>query len=881
MNPITRFMKKLSILFGSERFVSELDEEMAFHRAQMEKEFVANGMTAEGARYAAMRQFGNATKLREQSHEAVAFRVETVVQDLRFGLRQWTRNPGFALAAILILALGMGPSVAIFSFVDAALLEPLPYANPSRLMSVNESNVESPRWPLSYADYLDWQRQNKSFSSVDVYSGAGYLLRTPSGAEPVQAERVSGSFFQTLGVHAMLGRDFYPGENRTGGPNVVILSYRAWLHRFGARRDLLGQTVDLDNEAYTVIGVLPRAFSFAPGSNAEFWVPLNRFSPHEKMRTFYNFWGIGRLRDRVTVQAAEAEMATIAKQLQRQYAITGHDQSASVVPLSEIITGDVRPILLTLLGGAGLLVLIACINVASLVLVRSESRRREIAVRGALGASPLRLMRQFVTEGLLLTLFGTVAGVLVGSGLMKLLARLVPKDMAANMPFLEGIGLNAHTGAFAAALTLIASLLLAATPTLRLSFRKVRDGLMDGNRGAAGRSWSRLGANMVVVELAIAVVLLAGAGLLGQSLYRLLHVPLGFDPNHLATVQVMAPGTVYKRDEQTVGLHREIVRRVSSLPGVESAGLTSMLPVQCDCNIDEIRIQGRPLHGEHNDVDERHISAEYLRTLNVTLVRGRFFANADDDSRPGVAVINQVLARKFFPGADPIGQRIADNEGGRPSAWEIVGVVDDVREGPLDVDTSPAEYFPINQTGDHYFSLVVRTRQDAGALLPALVSTLHQIDPDLGVSDEATMNDQIDATQAALLHRFSAWLVGGFAAMALVLGVVGLYGVIAYSVSQRTREIGVRMALGAQRSSVYKLVMLQAGWLTGTGLAIALVCSVGASLLIRNLLFGVQAWDAVTLGCVALLLGLASMGASFLPARRAASVNPTDALRAE
>jgi macrolide transport system ATP-binding/permease protein len=881
MNPITRFIKKLSILFGSERFVSELDEEMAFHRAQVEKEFVADGMKAEDARYAAMRQFGNATKLREQSHEAVAFRVETVVQDLHFGLRQWRRYPGFALLAILILALGMGPSVAIFGFVDAALLKPLPYANPSQLMSVNESNLESPRWPLSYPDYLDWQRQNKSFSSLDVYSGAGYLLRTPSGAEPVQAERVSGSFFQTLGVHPMLGRDFYPGEDRRGGPNVVILSYGAWLHRFGARRDLLGQTVDLDNDAYSVIGILPRAFSFAPGGNAEFWVPLNRFSPHEKMRTFYNFWGIGRLRDGVTVQAAEAEMATIAKQLQRQYAITDHAQSASVVPLAEIITGDVRPILLTLLGGAGLLLLIACINVASLVLVRSESRRREIAVRGALGATPLRLMRQFVTEGLLLTLFGNAAGVLAGSGLMKLLARLVPKDMAANMPFLEGIGLNAHTSTFAAALALIASLLLAATPTLRLSFQKVRDGLTDGDRGAAGRFWSRLGANMVVVELAIAVVLLAGAGLLGQSLYRLLHVPLGFDPNHLATVQVMAPGTVYKSGAQTVGLHREIVRRVSSLPGVESAGLTSMLPVQCDCNTDAIQIQGRPFRREHNDVDERHISAEYLHTLNGTLVRGRFFANADDDSRPGVAVINQVLARKFFPGEDPIGQRIADDEGGRPSAWEIVGVVDDVREGPLDADISPAEYFPINQTRDHYFSLVVRTRQDAGALLSALVSTLHQIDLHLGVSDEATMNDQIDATQAALLHRFSAWLVGGFAAMALLLGVVGIYGVIAYSVSQRTREIGVRMALGAQRSSVYKLVMLQAGWLTGTGLAIGLVCSVGASLLIRNLLFGVEAWDAVTLGCVVLLLGLASMAASFLPARRAASVNPTDALRAE
>jgi predicted permease len=306
-----------------------------------------------------------------------------------------------------------------------------------------------------------------------------------------------------------------------------------------------------------------------------------------------------------------------------------------------------------------------------------------------------------------------------------------------------------------------------------------------------------------------------------------------------------------------------------------------MLPVQCDCNIDAIQIQGRPFHGEHNDVDERHISAEYLPALNVTLVRGRFFTNADDDSKPGVAVINQVLARKFFPGEDPIGQRIADNEGGRPSVWEIVGVVDDVREGPLDVDTSPVEYFPISQTGDHYFNLVVRTRQDAGALLPALVRRLHQIDPDLGISDEATMNDQIGATQAALLHRFSAWLVAGFATMALVLGVVGLYGVIAYSVSQRTREIGVRMALGAQRSSVYRLVMSQAGRLTGMGLAIGLVCSVGASLLIRKLLFGVQAWDPVTLGCVALLLGLASMAASFLPARRAASVNPTDALRAE
>ena len=881
MNPIARFMRKLSILFRQERFASELDEEMTFHRTQVEEELIAGGMTPEAAHYAAMRQFGNASKLREQSHEVVAFRAETVVQDLRFALRQWTKNPGFASTAILILALGMGVSVAIFGFVDAALLQPLPYANPERLMSVNESNVESPRWPLSYPDYLDWQRLNKSFSSLDVYSGSGYLLRTPSGALPVQGERVSGGFFKTLGVRPMLGRDFYPGENRPAGANVVLLSYGAWLHRFGGRRDVVGQTVDLDNASYTIIGVLPRTFTFAPSGNAEFWTPLNSFSTHEKMRTFYNFWGIGRLRDGVSVRGAAAETSAIAKQLQLQYGITGRTLSASIVPLYEVIVGDVRPILLTLLGGAGLLLLIACVNVASLVLVRSENRRREIAVRGALGATPARLVCQFVTESLLLAGFGSLTGALVAAGLMKLFARLVPKDMAANMPFLGGVALNAHTGAVTAAIALMAALLLAATPTLRLSFQKVRDGLAEGDRGHASRLWQRLGANMVIVELVVAVVLLAGAGLLGQSLNQLLHVPLGFDPNRLATVQVMASDRVYKSDEQTAGLRQEIARRVSSLPGVESVGLTSMLPVQCNCQIDSIQIQGRPSHGEHNDVDERHISPGYLPTLKARLVRGRLFTDADDASRPGVAMINQALARKFFPGEDPIGQRITDDEGGRPSAWEIVGVVDDVREGPLDVDIWPAEYFPINQTHDGYFSVVVRTRQDPVALLPLLASTLHQFDTNLGVSDEDTMSEQIDGTQAALLHRSSAWLVGGFAAVALVLGVVGLYGVIAYWVSRRTREIGVRMALGAQRSSVYSLVLRQAGWLTGTGLSIGMVCSVGASLLIRNLLFGVQAWDPVTLCCVAALLGLASMAASFLPARRAASVNPTDALRAE
>jgi macrolide transport system ATP-binding/permease protein len=861
---------------------ADLERELRSDLELEEEEQRDIGASPEEARYAARRAFGNATLIKQQTRESWGWApLERFVHDLRYAWRQLQKSPGFTLTALCTLALGIGATVAIFGFVDAALLQPLPYANPARLMSVNESSIESPRWPLSYPDFLDWRQLSKSFSSLDIYSGVGYLLRIGSATEPVQGERVSGTFFVTLGVHPMLGRDFNPGENQVGGPNVVMLSYGAWLHRFGARRDVVGQVVDLDKQAYAIIGVLPRSFTFPPSGNAEFWVPINVLSPHEHSRSFYDFMGIGRLRDGVIPQAAQEEMTAIAKQLQRQYGIVGRNLSASVVPLSEVFVGDVRPILLTLLGGSALLLLIACVNVAGLVLARSENRKREIALRGALGATRARLVRQFVTEGLLLAALGSLTGVIVAVGLMKVLAGLVPKDMASSMPFLEGVNLNAHTFAVAAAITLLTTLLVAVTPVLRLSSQKVCDGLAGADHAVTGLLWGRIGAHLVVVELAVAVVLLAGAGLLGKSLYRLLHVPVGFDPDHLATLRVMAPGDVYQTDEQTVGLYREVTRRLSSLAGVESVGATSMLPVECNCAIDRIQILGRPYHGEHNDVDERHVSPEYLPTLRARLLRGRRFTEADDASHPGVVIINQILAQKYFPGQDPIGQRIANDEGGRPSVWEIVGVVDDVREGPLDVDTWPAEYFPINQTRDHGFSLAVRTGRDAGALLPVLVSTLNQINPGLGVSDEATMNQKIDGTQAALLHRFSAGLVGGFAAVALILGVVGLYGLIAYSVSRRTREIGVRMAMGAQRSSLYRLVILQAAWLTVAGLTIGLVCSVGTSMLMRSLLFGVQAWDAATLGAVALLLALASLVASFVPARRAASVDPMQALRSE
>jgi macrolide transport system ATP-binding/permease protein len=452
--------------------------------------------------------------------------------------------------------------------------------------------------------------------------------------------------------------------------------------------------------------------------------------------------------------------------------------------------------------------------------------------------------------------------------------------MATRMPFLRIVGLNGHTGLFMGAVALLATATLTGISTVRFSLRDLHDGLSEGGRGS-GQLWRKLGGKLVAAELAVAVVLLGGAGVLGKSLYRLLRVDIGFNPERLAAVNVMIPGSSYQKPEQLIALYDALERSVRQIPGVESVGFTDNLPVECYCNTDWIRIPGKPYHGEHNDVMERDVSAGLMTTLQAKLVRGRMLTDFDDGQHPKVILINETLARKYFPGDDPIGKMIGGPTLDPKSMRQVVGVVADVREAALEDNALPAEYFSMRQGPDNFFSLVVRTSQDERAMLPQLVRTIRRANAGLGVYGETAMADRIADSPGALLHKFSAWLMAGFAALALILGAVGLYGVIAFSVSQRTREIGVRMALGAQRSSVYTLVMRQAGWLTGTGLAIGLVCSIGASSLIHNLLFGVQAWDAATLGGVAVLLGVASMAASFLPARRAASVNPTDALRAE
>jgi macrolide transport system ATP-binding/permease protein len=878
---VSRLLRKLRVLIGREKFRDELNEEMEFHRAAAERALVDEGMRAEDARFAARRQFGNATRLNEQSHEVVSFGVETVVQDLRFAIRQLRKNPGFSGTAILVLALGIAASMSIFAFVDAALLRPLPYREPGRLVNLFERNTLGPRFHLSYLDYLDWKRLNKVFSSMDVYEADGYILATPAGAQWVRAADVSDGFFRTLGVVPALGRDFHAGEDLPSAPRSVLLSYAAWQKRFGGRANVLGEAVTLNGVSRTIIGVLPQDFHFAPAEPAEFWTTISTDNNCAKQRDCHNHLGVARLKDGVTPASALADVTTIALQLEKQYPDSNTDRHGYLLPLADVIVGDIRPILLVLWGGAALLLLIASMNVASLLLVRAESRRREIAVRGALGASRLRLLRQFVTEGVVLAAAGSVLGLTGAYGAMRSLAAFIPTDMMASMPYLRGLGFNLHVIVFALVILLAAAALFSLTPMLRLPVTAIREGLTDGGRGAAGTTWRRFGSNLVVVELAAAMVLLVGAGLLGKSFYRLLHVDIGMEPDHLAAIAVVAPATAYAKDAARIALERQVLGRVKSLPGVTSAGIVSDLPVGDGDGTTTFRVAGRPYNGQTNEVNDRDVSAGYFTTLQARLLRGRYFAETEDASKPHVAIINEAMAGKYFPGQDPIGQRIGDDQLKADSLKEIVGVVDDIKEGPLDMTARPAYYQPFNQGPDDSFYLVVRTTQAEASLFPALTTAIHEIDPAIATFGAVTMSERIHDSPSAYLHRSSAYVVGGFAGLALLLGVVGLYGVIAYSVSQRTREIGVRMALGAQRGSVYQLILKEPAWLTALGVGAGLVCSIATTMLTRKLLYGVDAWDLSTFVAVAIVLAAAAILASYLPAHRAASVNPVEALRAE
>ncbi len=814
-------------------------------------ENIARGMSLEEARRDAVLQLGGLASAKEAYRDQATLPViEDLLRDLRFAVRQLRKHPGFTSTAVATLGLGVCASVAIFAFVDAAFFRPLPYKDPQRLVGVYEK-IEKycPLCNVSYPDYLDYKAQNTVFSDLAVYQHNGMMLRTAAGAVPAFCTRVSAGFFRTLGVSPKVGRDFRPDDDKASAAPTAILSYGKWQRDFGGKESALGQTVLLDGAATQIIGVLPSDFHFAPSEPSDYWVALQAHTECDLRRSCHGLYGVARLKPGVTFETALADVVTIAKRLEKQYPGSNKEQGANLAPLTEVVFGAIRPILRVLQAGAILLLLIATVNVSSLLLVRTESRGRELAIRRGLGASAARIGRQFVIEGLVLVSLGTGLGLSGAYFVTRLLQGLLSQEALLRMPYLNDLGFHRNVWLFACAVALFAACWFSAIPIISSRLANTRERLAEGGRGASSMVWRRVGSSLVVTELAIGVILLGGAGLLAESLHHLLKVELGIEPDHVVLVDVAVPQKTYPKDEQVVALARKMLGNVSVLPGVRSAAIATKSPVTFAGNTTWFKIVGRAWHGEHNGTPLIGISPDYLQTMGATLLRGRAFNDNDRATSANVAIVNETFARQYFPHEDVIGKQISPLRD-PPAPIEIVGEVRDIKEASLESETRATLYYPFSQATETYFSLAARCAGGDTQVLAAMPDAIHKIAPDVLVMQPRTMPEQIGESESAYAHRSLALLVGGFAGFALVLSVIGLYGVIAYSVSLRTREVGVRIALGAQRGNVYRLVLSDAGKLILFGLLVGAACSVEAARLMRSLLFGVTSRDApgVTIG---------------------------------
>lgn len=871
---------RLRSLIHRQRVEDELQEELKYHLEREAEKLREQGTPSAAAMRHARMALGGAEQVRQRCREARGTELlEEVMQDLRFAARQLRKNLAFTATAIFVLAVGVAASTAIYAFVNAALVKPLPYRDPAGLVALYEHIPVGDRYHLSDLDYREWKHRNHVFRSLDVYRPDPTTIAGPNGVEEVSGALVSDGFFSTLGVRPFLGRGFLSREDEPSAAQTVILSYPAWRDRFNADSDVVGRTINLGGRPYLVVGVLPPDFHFAPVGKAEFWRTTHgmcRDNPG-----CFPFYGVARLKEGVSVAIAVKEMSAISSQMAKEYPKSNRDRSATVLPLSDAILGDIRPTLMALLGGAGLLCMIGFVNISSLLLVKADGRRQEIAIREALGASRVRLIRQLTVEGFLLAGCGCVVGLLLTFCSIGFFKGLIPPQVLENMPYLEQIRWNMRLPLFAGLVSIAGGIFFSAGPSLHLLNMDMHRGLTEGGRTSLARGWRRIGSSFVAIELAITVVLLVSAGLLTKSFFRLLHVDTGMSTDHLAVVHVVRPGPG-DDDTKNIGLERKVLSRLSMLPGVVSVGIAGEPAFGSGEGLSHrfthFHVFGRTYAGEGNEAIDQMASVGYFGTLRARLLRGRYFVESDNASRNGVALINRTMAEEEFPGENAVGKQIVSQYDPEHTI-EIIGVVDDLKDGPLDMKPTAAVYRPFNQIPTNEFYVTLRTSQEGEAILPSMAAAIREADSGLIVDEEETMKGRMDNSQSAYLHRSAAWMVGSFAGLALLLGAVGLYGVISYSVSQRTREIGVRMALGARRSSVYRLVIKEAAWLSALGIVGGIPCSLMATVLLRTLLFGVSRWDFATLACVACLLLSCALVSSYLPARRAASIDPTEALR--
>ncbi|MGH9940809.1 MAG: ABC transporter permease [Pyrinomonadaceae bacterium] len=807
--------------------------------------------------------------------------MTTIWQDLRFALRMLKKRPGFTAAAIIALALGVGANTAIFSVVNSVLLRPLPYKESERLVTIGHLYPKLDLIaPVSAPGYVDYRDQTSVFEETAASTNANFNLTDGGEPERVQGRSVTANFLPLLGVAPALGRLFLAEEDQPGAARVAVLSHGLWQRRFGGDPQIINRTIRLNNESYTIVGVTPVEFQFG---RDELWTPI-AFTPEQlandrRGREYLS--ALARLKPGVTIEQAQTEMDFIARRIAEANPEDYPADSGWGVKLksfNEEVVGNVRPALLVLLGAVGFLLLIACSNVANLMLARAAARSREIAIRTALGASRTRLVRQLLTESLLLALAGGAAGLLLAVWGVDLLVALEP----ASVPRVREVGIDVRVLMFTVGISLLTGILFGLLPALQASKPELTGTLKEGGRGSAiGGGLRSARSLLVITEIAVALVLLVGAGLMVRSFSRLLDVNPGFQTENVLTMQVALPATKYREPQQRRAFFGELVNQIKALPGVESVGAVTNLPLGGSVTSGSFSIEGRPVPtgAAEPHTDERIATAGYLQTMKIPLLRGRHFTERDNADAPNVVIIDETLARTYFPGEDPVGKRIYEGEGDNRIYREIIGVVGAIRYKGLDAEYKSQLYFPHAQSNAPGMTIVVRAANDPVSLVPAVRGALRAVDQDQPVYGVRTMGEVLNTSIAQ--KRFSMFLLTIFAAVALVLTAVGIYGVMAYTVTARTNEMGIRIALGAQTSDILHLVVGQGMILALAGIALGLVVAFGVTRVMSSLLYGVSATDPLTFAAIALLLIGVALLACYIPARRATKVDPMIALRYE
>jgi len=833
--------------------------------------------------------------------------MQKLLLDLRYAIRTMLKRPGFTLIVVMTLALGIGGSTAIFTVVDAGLLRGLPYKSSENLYHIWESTPqkEFAQREFSYPDYQDYQ-QNQVFEGIAAYTGGGGIMSGRGEPERVFAPAASGNFFSLLGVDPFLGRTFQPGEDKQGAPRVLVLTYGMWQRRFGGDPNIVGQPLTINGDSYTVVGVLPASFQFAL-RNADLWRPYQPTDNQLTRRFMHGTNLIGRLKPGISAAQAQSELSVIAKRIEQEHNQSHAGTGVKLVPLQEQLVGQVRPILLVLLAAVGFVLLIACANVASLLLTRALARQKEVAIRAALGANRWRVIRQLLTESLLLSLAGGIVGLLIAYWGVDALVATLPESQLNALPFLKSLRIDSTILAFSFGLSLVTGIVFGLAPAIQSSRPDLNEVLKEGGRTSAAGARHRLRSVLVTTEVALAVVLLVGAGLMMKSLLKLLQSNIGFNPQNVLTMTVAVPPTKYDDGNKQVAFYDQLRDRVQSLPGVSGSGTVNVLPLQGG-NTTRFYIDGDPIPppGQEIEANIRTVDETYFQTLGVPILAGRAFDERDGEAQrqaaqaqalaqtqaqaggqtlapipiPGVVIIGKTLADKVFAGRDPVGRRLAFNS--FPGQTDLViGVVGDVKIGGLDEAIRPVIYYPFRRFPGVGTNLMVRTSAEPTALASAIRNETRLLEPDVALFNVRSMEEVVGDSPAAFMRRFPALLIAIFAGVALLLASIGIYGVVSYSVSQQTHYIGIRMALGAQTSDILKMVLKQGLTLALAGMAIGAVAALGLMRLLRTLLYEVQTTDVATFAVVLGTLFVVTLLACYIPARRATKVDPLVALRYE